>query len=178
MELSKYKLIIFDLDGTLSKFATNELLPGVKEWFDSQTEHILFGLASNQGGVGLRYWMEQESFGEPEKYPTERQVWQQVNDVIRACGFHEPGEWARRVCYRYLAKSGNWSPAPNEALEWSKEWRKPKPGMILSIMEDYRAYYDIHGDNTLFVGDWGEDLQAAVAAAVDFKFADEFFGRK
>ncbi|GAB5494515.1 MAG: hypothetical protein Phog2KO_47300 [Phototrophicaceae bacterium] len=53
---SQYDLIIFDMDGTLSDWKTGKLLPNVKAWFDAQPPDRKFALATNQGGVGLRYW--------------------------------------------------------------------------------------------------------------------------
>lgn len=66
-------LYIFDLDGTLAALDSTNLLPGVAEWFDA-SPGVPCAIATNQGGVGLRYWMETKDFGEPGKYPTQAQV--------------------------------------------------------------------------------------------------------
>jgi HAD superfamily hydrolase (TIGR01662 family) len=49
--------------------------------------------------------------------------------------------------------------------------RKPSPHMLLALMKRYNAT----PANTLFVGDWETDKQAAEAAGVDFEWAKDFF---
>jgi len=50
MIMDKYALIIFDLDGTLVKSWTDELLPGVSGFF-SHDDLPKLAVVSNQGGV-------------------------------------------------------------------------------------------------------------------------------
>lgn len=77
------KLIIFDVDGTLAERVGDALLPGVFAWFAAHGQEYKIALATNQGGVGLRYWMETDGFGEPGKYPDEQSIWAQLGKIVR-----------------------------------------------------------------------------------------------
>lgn len=168
-----YKLIIFDIDGTLADWKTHELLPGVKTWFDAYAPSTNIIGASNQGGVGLRYWMERDRFGEPKKYPTNLDAEEHFAAVQRNLDH----EFKVLTCYAYQSKSGRWSPTPPYGVlsdEWNPDWRKPAPGMLLYAMR----LFDVAPSETLMVGDSNEDQDAADAAECNFCWADEFFGRK
>lgn len=166
-----YKLIIFDLDGTLAE-RQGDILPGVREWFANHKELHNFAIATNQGGVGLRYWMEKDGFGDPSKYPTEDEVWAHL---ARVCGQLDD-QMRCFVSFAYQAKSGNWSPVPDRGIDpeqWKRDSRKPAPGMLLDAMRSYDATVS----KTLMVGDSEEDQQAAQAAGCAFQWAKDFFSR-
>jgi histidinol phosphatase-like enzyme len=176
--MKTYKLYIFDMDGTLVEPFTTDLLPGVAEWF-AANEGANKGIATNQGGVGLRYWMEQDQFGDPEKYPTWDDVLVQVSGVL----VQLPGFIDIVVAYSFAFQSytGEWSPTPLDKLKtpfahqcWRQDWRKPYPGMLKYLMDTFQA----KPGETLMVGDRPEDRQAAQNAGCDFIEADDFFGRK
>src|SRR5688572_24228949 len=179
MDLSKYKLIIFDLDGTLADRDSNELLEGVADWFGiyrHNTNGKKLAIATNQGGIGLRFWMEKDGFGEPEKYPTEKDFWERMSNlIIHSLGI-SPTEIPVYASFRYQSTKGNWSPIPDgqESNEkWKATSRKPSNGMLVYAMLDA----DIHESQTLMVGDSTDDERAAKAAGCDFMWAWEFFGR-
>lgn len=173
-------LYIFDVNGTLADRDTANILPGVREWFaavDWATTRVAF--ATNQGGVGLRYWMESAGFGDPSQYPTEEQVRRRISTIEQE--LVPPTQELNSeiyVCFAYQSRSsGKWSPAPpgyEGRPEWSPAWRKPAPGMLLQAMHDVGA----NASNTVFVGDSDEDLQAALEANISFHWADDFFGRE
>ena len=180
----KYKLIIFDLDGTLADRETGELLEGVAEWFAENKAKHDFAITSNQGGVGLRHWMEVGGFGNPQQYPTEDEVIERAEKVRSAIGLDAltPILFA----FRYLTKKGVWSPIPPDSdgkrrsdneddwldTAWDKEWRKPSAGMFFVAMG-----ITFSPDETLMVGDRPEDEQAAAKAGLGFMWAWEFFER-
>lgn len=172
------ELYIFDMDGTLVRFLTDELLEGVADWFQANPD-TRWVIATNQGGVGLRYWMETAGFGEPEKYPTEEQVFDHIVNVVERIQSETGGASPERVYYSLAyqsQKSGKWSPLPPEragAWEWRRSWRKPSPGMILKALDDF----NVAPENALMIGDRDEDRKAADAAGVPFAPADKFFGR-
>lgn len=176
-----HKLIIFDMDGTLADRETGELLPGVADWFGVYkhvTGGVKLALATNQGGVGLRYWMESGGFGEPDKYPTEDDVWNRINQVIGHLGISQI-EIPVYVCFAYQSKSSDKiAPLPphhtNAMQRWSIAFRKPSPGMLLDAMREA----GMSAEDTLMVGDSQEDLTAALAAGCHFQWAWEFFGRE
>lgn len=167
------KLIIFDLDGTLADRDSGQLLPGVAEWFAANKDSYRFALATNQGAIGLRYWMERDGFGEPGKYPDETKIMARIEQVIGSVG----APLKVYVCFAYQARSGKWSPFPpglEDRVEWMAAYRKPAPGMLLQAMRD--AGID-DPSQALFVGNGPEDEEAAARAGIGFVQADEFFGR-
>ena len=181
--MNEHHLIIFDIDGTLADRDTGALLPGVYEWFEKNKQLFNIAFATNQGGVGLRYWMETGDFGDPEKFPTELIVCENIDRVL----FHIFGTaelttkaWDNvYMAFAYRSKkSGKWSPGPPPApprdYRGTPRWRNPGPGMLTAAMNDQ----DILPVNTLMVGDRPEDEEAAAAAGVSFLWAYEFFGRK
>lgn len=169
------KLIIFDVDGTLCDRDSTALYPEVTAWLAAHPEQQV-AIATNQGGVGLRYWMESGGFGEPGKYPTEEQVWERLDAILDQFpdGGHFPSV---QVCFAYQSRKGDWSPVPagrHGVKEWSSDCRKPAPGMLLNAM---RAWGVTSGE-TLMVGDSADDQLAADAAGCAFAWAWEFFGRE
>lgn len=176
-----YKLYIFDIDGTLVPFeegytpnAPQEYLPNVEEWFNNNLDKKV-AFATNQGEVGLRYWMETADFGEPEKYPTEEQAEKKYYGIAMfLSGDRDPHI---EMCYRYQTKKGKWSPVPSgreDEPAWKLTHRKPNTGMI----EDIISEYDFSRRHICFVGDSEEDLQAASKAKINFVYASVFFRRK
>lgn len=172
-------LIIFDVDGTLVETYTLKHLPNVADFFrlalGGCPERPRIALATNQGGVGMRYWMEAGGFGKPESYPTEEQVAARLNDLISSLG--GDSSLPVYVSFRYRTREGRWTPIPpgrQADKRWSAEWRKPEPGMLLEAMADAGAA----PERTLFVGDRREDLQAATAAGCAFAWANDFFAQK
>jgi len=191
--LENYDLIIFDLDGTLADRDTSELLPGVAEWFQDirPSLDVKVVVASNQGGVGMGWWMSSEGFGEPEKYPTAKDAEAHLDSVMSKCT-HDGLEIDTAVlefgiddaclAFAYQSKSsGKWGPTPDIYQSeyhsvygrWDADFRKPAPGMLLDFMREYKA----NADRTLMVGDSEEDLQAANAAGCRFVDAAVFFNR-
>lgn len=166
----EYKLIIFDLDGTLSPMDKPVLFNDAKAWIDANPKQA-WCIASNQGGVGLRYWMERDGFGEPNKYPTAEQFERRLDSL-----FGDQHPMVLR-CYRYQSKkSGQWCPVPpgcDDKEEWYQGNRKPAAGMLTEAM----SILPTEATETLMVGDSPEDQQAAIAAGCKFQWAWEFFGR-
>ena len=127
-------LIIFDMDGTLADRDTGELLPGVRTWFQHTRPSLRAKvcIASNQGGVGLRYWMERDGFGEPRKYPTAEIVDTRLREIMLACEYDNPKKQYNKdgtfrrckfdgsgiddalLSFAYQSKtSGKWGPEPD-----------------------------------------------------------------
>ena len=167
-----YSLIIFDIDGTLAWRDSGELLPGVEAWFEQHAPEHKIALATNQGGVGLRRWMEDGGFGEPDKYPNEENARAHITEINNAL---PGGPYPYFVCFAYQSKSsGKWAPVPDDDdPEWDAARRKPAPGMIYDAIRECGATRQ----DTLFVGDRDEDRGAALSAGVDFKHAATFFKR-
>lgn len=166
-----YKLIIFDLDNTLAPYGSDSLYPDAEQWLN-QNSNVAVAIATNQGGVGLRFWMEQGDFGEPGKYPT----LEDVDYRLRRLFDHLNCAPIIFACYRYQSKKGTWCPVPegSEFISgWQKDWRKPDCGMLTAAM----TVKGVQPDETLMVGDSPEDQEAAMNAGCAFQWAWDFFNR-
>lgn len=172
--MKEYKLLLFDLDGTLSPMDGDQLYPDAAKWLEDNP-NASWMIVTNQGGIGLRHWMESGGFGDPSKYPTLDSFQARI-----AVLFPEEGFYERRVvmCARYQSKkSGEWSPIPPKISFlsiWREDWRKPAPGMLLWAM----SVKESAPEHTLMIGDSEEDQQSAAAAGCDFMWAHEFFRRE
>lgn len=179
MEQNNYKLIIFDIDGTLADRDTNVVLTGVTEWFEAARDNYIVALATNQGGVGLRWWMVKDGFGNPDDYPDEADALNHVASVVNQLPLSHYGradlDLRTYICYAYQSKkSGKWNPIPEgkeNDWRWMPDYRKPAPGMLLKAMQDC----NISALETLMVGDSEEDEQAAKAAGCAFAWSSNFF---
>jgi hypothetical protein len=84
LDLRKYKLIIFDLDDTLTDRYKSELRPGIQALLKSIPRATKLAIATNKGNVGLYWWMKAGEFGEPDKSPQKPEaVTSQVMTVAR-----------------------------------------------------------------------------------------------
>lgn len=174
------RLIIFDVDGTLARKFSLDLLPNVEKFFQlvlngNCSFRPKLAIATNQGGVGMRHWMESEGFGKYQKYPTEESIEERIQGLIDALGTDQ--ELRVYASYRYKNKQGLWAPVPNgeeRNPRWSKNWRKPEPGMLLQAMIDA----GVSAEETLYIGDRDEDKKAAQAAGCAFTWAENFFSKE
>ena len=155
----QYRLIIFDLNGTLTNtpFIDHEplhLLRGRAEKLQMlEKQGIQLALASNQGGV---------AFG----YQTPLQVAEELAGIWEQLGLSsKPRIYA---CYAHPKASYE---EGREGTEWDAFFRKPMPGMLFQAMLDARAT----APDTLMVGDLREDEQAARNAGATFSWASWFF---
>jgi D-glycero-D-manno-heptose 1,7-bisphosphate phosphatase len=154
-----YALFIFDADDTLRRTTVPgkpcphapsewELLPRVRETLSSVTwgspGNPQLGVASNQDQVGYgRLSMEMAG--------------RLLHDLALAATGTEPEAAALQLC-PHTSESGC-------------DCRKPKPGMLVSIMRHYRV---VPGD-TVFIGNHESDREAAANAGTAFIWAADFF---
>lgn len=175
-------LWMFDVDGTLCSSNTSDTLHLTAVLWLEKHKPQKVALCTNQGGVGLRYWMEPrtnegyDGFGHDRwpSLPTEDAVYGRLLDLADQVKAVTGGEVKVYFSFLYLSQKGNWSPVPagQEANPvWSREWRKPNPGMLLRAIADY----GVAPEDCAFVGDQESDQQAAEAAGVAFFDADKFF---
>lgn len=154
--LNKYKLIIFDKDGTLcgstnpkgppNTLEEQTMLPGVVDICNNlRRDGIILAIASNQGGVSLGYMTRG-----------------MAKEVVNA---------ARVAVGAQIAFFAPDHPEAELEDESGLFDRKPNPGMLINAMVACGAYTR----QTLYVGDRPEDEQAAMNAGVDFMWAEDFF---
>lgn len=172
----KYDLVCFDLDDTLVTAFTSDLLPGVAYTWDNFFMIAFTGktaIISNQGGVGLRAWMEAERWGEPGKFPTAEEAQDRLNTVADALQM----DYALCCFAYYSEKKNKWADPPNgtplDDPRWRQDWRKPAGGMIEAAI----MLAETTPDRVLMVGDRDEDKEAAAAAGVEFVHRDVFFAQ-
>lgn len=152
------RLLLLDRDGTLNRSLGTrppnrpgevELLPGVApklHHYAAMGWRIV--IVTNQGGVAFGYQTESQA------HATHQAVLDALPvevDASYLCPHHPEGTIPRYT----LA-------CPN---------RKPAPGAI----RDALAQFQVRPQDCLFVGDQESDRQAAVAAAVPFAWAQDFF---
>ncbi len=187
----QYKLLIFDIDGTICDrhAEANTLLPGRRKFFLALAEHKrrpTVALATNQGGVGFRHWLETsppawltektpaERQAQINVYPTQTEAEARLNDIVETIGRLTDQRPIAHIAFAWQFKSGHWADIPAHAggdIRWSEAWRKPNPGML------QQAIYDaaIQPRHTLMVSDRNEDAEAAKAAGCAFEWAHDFF---
>jgi D-glycero-D-manno-heptose 1,7-bisphosphate phosphatase len=159
MDLTKYKLIALDADGsivTTKSGATFRKDAADWKWLPGRIEKIRDLLAqgkrvvviTNQGGVAYGFMKQEDILAELQR-------------MCREVGIPAGGLY---VCYTH----------PDAKLPQyrMKDYRrKPGPGMLQEAMDDYAANLN----ETLYVGDMEDDRKAAFAAGVDFIPARIFF---
>lgn len=176
------KVWMFDVDGTLCwGIGDKTLHKTAVQWLEKNKPQRV-ALCTNQGGVGLRYWMEPrpdegyEGFGHDRwpNLPTESDVENRLNSLAAQIKAITGGEVNWYASFAYQSQKGNWSPTPPDKAglkEWSNSWRKPEPGMLFYAALDY----DAELSHCVFVGDSDEDRQAADSLGIEFVDANELF---
>lgn len=173
MNYTKYRLAIFDVDGTLTEIrpevrarqprlvTPNHLgeqqpIPGVVEALtDLKAAGLEIALATNRGGVAFGY----TTLDEAEAL---------VEEAAEMCGIPEASKY---LCPYHARAKG-----PKAVPEFAREHdcRKPNPGMLLAALEDH----GVPAEAAFYVGDMDSDREAAENAGMDFYPADAFFGRE
>lgn len=175
-EMNTFRFVMFDVDGTLIDRDSGLWLPGAKERLMARPGHQRIAFVTNQGGVGLRYWMEghdpENKWGDPGRYPTEQDILTRYRALA-----HEVYAAGLYICFAYQSKKTNqWGPVPpgrEFEFSWRPENRKPAPGMLIHAMRDA----GMEPGETLMVGDSATDFAAAQAAGCYFMWAKDFFHR-
>lgn len=172
---------IFDIDGTIADRGSSDTYSWFNEWLRRQRgEDVVIALASNQGGVGLRYWMESDGFGNPDVLPTESEIVARVDAISGAIMFWTGGlRPIIALSYAYQAKeTGLWGPIPPDKqadLYWQPTSRKPNIGMIRLIQYGVLQRGFANDCNMLFIGNSDEDEAAARAAGIGWCDEEAFF---
>lgn len=158
--LTNIRLVIFDVDGTLTKTKSGatfrksandwELIDGrIAKLRDLRDQAFSFAIASNQGGVAYGYMAEADILRELQ---------------VAARALRIPAQ-AVFVCYTHPKATIDRYRVADDPR------RKPNAGMIIEAMQAYH----VSASETLFVGDRPEDEEAAKNARCAFQWAHEFF---
>jgi D-glycero-D-manno-heptose 1,7-bisphosphate phosphatase len=152
---ASYRLVLFDLDDTLTDSANGGVGDATVKWLPGRVarlrrlraDGVHVAIATNQGGVGLGYNTEAET----------------MRAINRVAAVVQPP-------LRVYAAFGH-PRAKVAGYPRDDPWRKPRPGMILQAMQDF----GVAPQETLFVGDRDTDRAAAAAAGVAYLDAKEYF---
>ena len=155
-----YRLVIFDLDGTLAvptggkqwpaDEADREPMPGRAEKLQALRDAgVILAIATNQGGVAYGIYSEAHLYNSIAHQV--REWFGIAHENVEMCVYHPKGKIVRG----------------------DPEDRKPRPGMLLHLMDEN----EVSPDQTLFVGDDYTDEEAARNAGCTFTYADEFFSQ-
>lgn len=155
----------------------HELAIDFLTWVKAQPDKPAIVLISNQGGVGLRYWMETEQWGEPGKFPSEDQAKRRLTEIQRQVTALT-GETPLVVkCYAYYsARSEKWAPVPDDVhpinkMFWEPTWRMPNSGMIKYAIQKL----ELKREEVAFIGLNKEEFMAAMAADIRFIECTDIF---
>lgn len=174
-----YKLICFDIDGTLMDRDSVELYPEALKYFernfvegDFPKENVpAIALITNQGGPACRDagWPWSDNY--PSLADVNKRLKMVIDEVSRAA-LHSPLIY---IAFAFKTKAGEiiYPDGIKDHLK-DESLRKPNPGMIFRAMTFKKIS---NPADVLMVGDRPEDQQAAENAGVDFKWANDFFGR-
>lgn len=155
------RFIVFDLDGTLVKTKSGDVfrrdaqdwmwIPGRREMCKKLVASgVRLAIATNQGGVAF-----------PWSKFSPLEIEQEIAIVARHIGALD---W--RACFHVP----NVKALP-EFFHPNHPDRKPNPGMISSLVEEY--HMDL--SSTMYVGDREEDKQAAANAGCEYCESSLFF---
>jgi len=143
------KLVIFDRDNTLIKdngythiFSEKMWLPGIKELiFNISTNNIKIAVATNQSGVARGFF----SLKDVEKFHT---------DMLKSL--------SEKGFIHYFKFCPHHPDGISKELAYECDCRKPKPGMLLDILD----YFKIESTEAIYFGDKEVDKQAGLAAEI------------
>lgn len=175
MSQKKYKLVIFDKDGTLTTTKSGErfvqhpqdqkLLPGIYNRLEQLViDEVKVAIATNQGGVAAGH----KSIDKAKE---------ELAFAIKLCppavlihGFLCP-DFEGKSC-KHLHLDEDYFTCQEiarcNAFKGLSDFRKPGAGMLLAAMEECEV---TDPSKCLMVGDRPEDEQAAKAAGMDFEWA-------
>ena len=177
--MSAYKLIIFDIDGTLSTSAQGELRPDIKPYFKLLKSVYPDGngptiaLVAQPDGASWRDWMETHRLGEPEQGLTQEQVDTHIFGVAKNIEelYEKPAVYTA-LAYRNNPREGAPIPAePSSAPYPRTDAHKPEPDMLVAAM----AAAGVTPEETLLVSANG--AEAAQVTGCNFMKAGDFFQR-
>lgn len=170
LETMNYKLILFDIDGTVADRDSVEIYPSVKRFVESLDPSVNVAFITNQGGPACRRagWEFSDTF------PTQVGVQARLDNLMKQIYDLRDMRPSLYVAWVYQAKNGDVFGLAGRVKDESDKkralyWRKPGPGMILQACLDSST----NPANTLMIGDRPEDRGAAEAAGVAFRHVDD-----
>lgn len=178
----KIKVIIFDVDGTIVKPWSAELLHGRKQKLEQlQAEGKRLFLASNQGGPAYHAWYALKNSGREREYPSliktamrMESIRSQISAERCYIALH-PGvdDIAEDLFERMQTdRTQQLSFMENRVVaSYLLRWRKPRGEMLRQVLEDI----EVKQKNAIYIGDKEIDMSAAQDAGIQYMDTDEFF---
>jgi D-glycero-D-manno-heptose 1,7-bisphosphate phosphatase len=147
---AKRPAVFFDRDGVLNEDRDYVHLPKDFSWMPGAIDAVKYlnnrayyvFVVSNQSGVARGYYSEDDVRRLFDHLRTELGRHGASIDDYRYCPYHPDGTVAR--------------------YKKTSDWRKPKPGMILDLMQ----HWDIDAAKSFLIGDQPTDVEAAQAAGI------------
>ncbi len=168
--MDNYKLVLLDIDGTLCDRDSVEIYPAALRFISALGAGVDVVFITNQGGPPCRRagW----DFG--HTFPTQMKVQTRLDNLMKQIYDLRDMRPSLYVAWIYQDNSGNVFDLAGVVIDESDKkralyWRKPGPGMILQACLDSST----RPADVLVVGDRTEDADAARAAGVAFRWAEE-----
>lgn len=163
-------LILLDVDGTIADRDSVEIYPKMRRFIEALGPEVEVALVTNQGGPACH----DAGWDFSSNFPSLSEVNNRLGHIVKQILDMRPCEPALYVAWAYEIKNGTvivpgGKVINGEEKERQLHWRKPGPGMIFQAINDY----GVQIDQVVMIGDRPEDRQAAEAAGVAFRHADD-----
>jgi phosphoglycolate phosphatase-like HAD superfamily hydrolase len=166
-----YKLILMDIDGTISDRDSIEIYPRMRRFIEALGPDSQVAFITNQGGPPCR----NAGWGFSDQFPSKEKILSRLDRLMEAIYNISKRKPSLYVAWIYEARNGsvyNLSGLIEDKIEIKKAlyWRKPGPGMILQALLDSCT---MPADALVIGDDLDKDAGAAEAAGVAFRHASE-----
>lgn len=168
--MDNIKLIIFDIDGTLTEIKPEVLarkpdLVTPNRLGEQQPKVGVVACLLGLAAAGMKMALATNRGGVAWGYTSLEDAYALAREAAALCAIPEAPIY---LCPNHPKARG---PKSRVAYAIESDCRKPNPGMLLQAMREAQ----VDPNETLFVGDMESDQQAAQAAGMGFCWAEEFF---
>jgi|SRR5882762_11700402 len=173
--MKNVRLVLFDMDSTLTESISGEKFPRTVEdrkFMTGRREKLLYlhaigkkmAIVTNQGGAAWKMFTREDMDAFLER------LCKSVGIEKYFVCYHDTGDRARQYVVSRPEQFIAELVSPDLTADgWER--RKPGPGMPIEAM----LYFGVDRHDTLMVGDRPEDQKAAEAAGTDFMWSWDYF---